>query len=178
MTWMIFLCRCLLMSMIGHTKTYYCSIDLIQFSTKIYKRIFKSRFNERTSKHIYTFWIGKFLFIEKSKFLEEKNQFEKKIEARLVKGLTLTLKIGQWNLHSMIFGPIFIFLVTGFMYYIIVNNTIFFEMTYPCVWMYTRNKRINRKCLANVFHLRTVVLASKWLNILVSVDKWLWYWKS
>ena len=172
MTWMIFLCCCLLMSMIGHTKTYYCSIDLIQFSTKMYKRIFKSKFNERTSKHIYTFWIGKFLFIEKSKFLEEKNQFEKnrsKIGERAhVDTENRTMKSAQQDFWS----HIYILLVAGFMYYIIVNNTIFFEMTYPCVWMYTRNKRINRKCLANAFHLRTVVLASKWLNILVSVDKW------
>ena len=40
-----------------------------------------------------------------------------------------TMKSAQHDFWS----HIYILLVTGFMYYIIVNNTIFFEMTYPCV---------------------------------------------
>ena len=96
--------------MIGHT-THYCH-----------------RFNSIPTKYIY--WIREWMsvnvdyetfypfelensFSSKSQNGGLKNLCLGKIEARLVKGLTLTLKIGQWNGHSMISGPIYI-LVTGY----------------------------------------------------------------
>jgi len=83
-----------------------------------------------------------------------------------VKGLTLTLKIGQCNRHSMIFGTIYILLVTTGC--IIVNNSIFFELTSVGMYVYVCVKRTNK---TNAYLVQQPLLVSKSLNILVSVDK-------
>ena len=124
---------CLLMSMIGHTKTYYCSIDLIQFTTKIYKRI-SNPYSIRELPNIFIPFELENSFSSKSqncqrrKISLEKNR-SKTGERAHIDTENRTMKSAQQDFWS----HIYILLVAGFMYYIIVNNTIFFEMTYPCV---------------------------------------------
>ena len=112
------------------------------FYQNIYKRIYELRFNVNFQTYIDTFWIGKFLFIEKSKWLKEKNQFRKNRskagERAHVDTENRTMKSAQHDFWSYIY--IFCWLLWVYVYYIIVNNTIFFEMTYirVCVWMWTQ----------------------------------------